>query len=147
MDSRATTHITNDTGKLSYVEPYKSNDMIFTGNGNALPISHVGDTCVSTKEGNFKLNDVFVVPYLKKNLLSVGKFTSDNSCTFKFPFSNFVVNDQNQKIIVKGHKMRQLYALNGVIHEALSAIRKEKTPLLQFGISELDIHIQKYYLC
>ena len=55
-DSGATAHMTNDTGKLSYDEPYKGNDMIFVGDGNALPISHVGDVCVSTKEEKFKLN-------------------------------------------------------------------------------------------
>ena len=87
--------MTNDIGKLSYVEPYKGKDLIFVGNGNALPISHVGDACVSTKEGILNLNDVLVVPHLKKNLLSVGKFTFDNSCTFEFTSSDFVFEDQN----------------------------------------------------
>lgn len=86
--------MTNNTCKLSYVKPYKGNDMIFVGNGNALPISHVGNACVFTKEGKFKLNDVLVVTHLKKNLLSVGKFTSDNSCTFECTSFDFVVKDQ-----------------------------------------------------
>nr|CAN64533.1 hypothetical protein VITISV_035920 [Vitis vinifera] len=89
VDFRATARVTNDT----------SNDIIFVGNGNALPISHVGDAYVSTKEGKFKLNDMLVVPHLKKNLLSVGKSTSDNSCTSEFTSFDFVVKGQNKKII------------------------------------------------
>ena len=68
---------------------------------------------------------MLVVPHLKKNLLSVGKFTSDNSCTFESTFFDFVVKDQNQKIIARGHKKGQLYALDGVIHEPFECIRKE----------------------
>lgn len=63
MDLGATTHTINDMSKLSYVESLSGNDMIFVGNGNALPMSHVGDACVFTKEGKFKLNDVLVVPH------------------------------------------------------------------------------------
>ena len=49
MDLGATTHMINDISKLSYVELLSGNDMIFVGNGNALPISHVGDARVFTK--------------------------------------------------------------------------------------------------
>ena len=124
VDSGATSHMTNDPGKLSSIKPYKGNDMIYVGDGNSLPISHIGDAHVSTKEGNFKLNNVLVVPELKKNLLSVGKFTSDNSCIFEFTSSGFVVKDRNQRTIARGHKKGQLYALDGIFHEAFSAIRK-----------------------
>ena len=116
------------------------------GNGNALPISHVGDACVSTKEGKFKLNDMLVVPHLKKNLLSVGKSTSDNSCTSEFTSFDFVVKGQNKKIIERGYKKGQLHALDGVIHEPLSVIRKECASSTVW-INDLDILIQKYYLC
>ena len=61
---------------------------------------------------------------LKKNMLSVGKFTSENICTFEFTSSGLVVKDQNQETIVRGHKKGQLYALDGTFQEALSAIRK-----------------------
>ena len=124
VDSRATLHMTNDAGKLSSIEQYNGNNMIYVGDGNGLPISHIGDACVTSKEGNFNLKDVLVVPNLKKNLLSVKKFTSDNSCTFEFTSSGFIVKDQNQTIITRGHKKGQLYALDGIFHKALSAIRK-----------------------
>ncbi|TXG67661.1 hypothetical protein EZV62_008936 [Acer yangbiense] len=140
-DSRATTHMTNDAGKLSSIQRYDGNDMIYVGDGNGSPISHIDDAHVTTHEGMFKLNDVLIVPELKKNLLFVGKFTSDNSCTFEFTSSDFVVKDRNQRIIARGHKKGQLYALDDIFHEALSAIRKGGSPH-QSGINDLDILIQ-----
>ena len=42
QDSGATTHIT-----LSYVKPYKANDVIYVGNGNKLNIlMYTGSACV-----------------------------------------------------------------------------------------------------
>ncbi|MCH98428.1 hypothetical protein A2U01_0019430, partial [Trifolium medium] len=67
--------------------------------------------------------DVLVVPDLKNNLLSVGKFVSDNHCSFEFTSSGFVIKDQNQRMIARGHKKGQLYTLEGDCQEALSAIR------------------------
>ena len=52
VDSRANSHMTNDAGKLISLEPYNGNDLIYVGDGNGLCISHIGDTCFSTQEGN-----------------------------------------------------------------------------------------------
>lgn len=65
VDYGATSHMMNDAGKLSSIENYKGNDMIYVGDGYALPISHVGDACLTTKEGKLKLKNVLVVPGLK----------------------------------------------------------------------------------
>lgn len=113
----------NDAGNLSYVKPYHGNDVIYVGDGNSIPITHTGDINVATTNGNIKLNDVLVVPELKKNLLSVGNFASDNHCSFEFTHFGFIIKDQNQRMIAKGHKKGQLYTLGGSYHEALSAIR------------------------
>lgn len=80
-----------------------------------------GITLPSTRNLNFK--DVHVVPDLKKNLLSVGKFASDNYCCFEFTSCGFIIKDHNQTIIARGHKERQLYTLKEGHQKALSAIR------------------------
>lgn len=36
----ATSHMTNDAGKLSHIHPYKVRDVIYVGDGNSLSISH-----------------------------------------------------------------------------------------------------------
>ncbi|KAI5666315.1 hypothetical protein M9H77_16168 [Catharanthus roseus] len=72
MDSGATSHMTNNVGILSDLKPYKDSNDIYLGNGNKLAITHTGDTCV----GKINLQDVHVVPKLKKNLVSS---TADNT--------------------------------------------------------------------
>lgn len=42
--------------------------MIFVGDGTGLHISHIGNANITAKEGNLKLNNVLVVPELRKNL-------------------------------------------------------------------------------
>lgn len=116
--------MTNDTGKLSYKIPYNGNDMIYVGDGNCLPITYTGDAHVVTSEGKLNLKYVLVVPNLKKNLLFVGKFTSDNLCTFEFTSSGFFIKYQTKRTIARGHKRGQLYALDDNKQEVLSAIRK-----------------------
>lgn len=78
--------------------------MIFVDNGYSLPISHVGDAKIKTNCGKVPLHDVLVVPLLKKNLLFAGKLTNDYPCMFEFTFSNFVIKDQQKRILVQGHK-------------------------------------------
>ena len=60
VDSGATTHITNDLGKMSQVIPYKGHDAIFVGNGEALRISHIGKARLKTKHRDLKLKNYWL---------------------------------------------------------------------------------------
>lgn len=82
VDSGATSHMTNNAGKLLNPKIYEGPDTIYVGNGNELSISHIGNAHMFTKHGKLLLKDVLEVPELKKNLLSVGQLTSDNSFVF-----------------------------------------------------------------
>ena len=73
----------------------------------------------------------------KIKLLTDGKFTTNNLCTFEFTSSSFVVKDQNQRTIARGHKKGQLCTLNGNYQDTFSTINK----LHQFGINNLNIRI------
>ena len=84
MESGATTHITNDLGKMSQVIPYKGNDAIFVGNEEALRISHIGKARLKTKNRDLKLKKLLVVPEIKKKLLSIGQLTFYNPCSIEF---------------------------------------------------------------
>lgn len=72
-----------------------------------------GEININTQNGQLNLKDVLVVPDLKKNLLSVGKLTTDNVCTLEFTSSDFVVKDRHQRVIARGRKKGQLYAFGG----------------------------------
>ena len=76
-----------------------------------------------TSQGNLQLNDVLVVPKLKKNLLSVSQLIDDNSCIFEFNSDGFVIKDHNQQVLAKGLRKGNLYALEESHLEALSAIQ------------------------
>ena len=66
VDSGATTHITNDPGKMSQVIPYKGHDAIFVGNGEALRISHIAEARLKTKHRDLKFKKLLVVQKLRK---------------------------------------------------------------------------------
>jgi len=108
VDSGASTHMTNSSGKLSNLKPYKGTDKIVVGNGSELNITHIGSGSVS----GLKLNEVLVVPELKKKLLSVSKLTKDNYCTIEFDESTFDVKDKvTGKQLAKGSRRGGIYAL------------------------------------
>ena len=96
VDSIATTHMTNQRGKLKPLRPYFGNDHSFVGNGQSLPITHIGDVYLNTSIGKLALKNVLVVPKIKKNLLFVSQLIDDNACSFEFNSSGFVIKDSKQ---------------------------------------------------
>ncbi|KAK9214354.1 hypothetical protein WN944_006343 [Citrus x changshan-huyou] len=96
-DWGATSHMTNNKGNIDKPVLYKGNDKRFVGNGQGLHITHVGNASLNTDYGKLKLNNVLVVPKLKKNLLSVGQLIKDNKCSFEFNSDGFVVKNQEKQ--------------------------------------------------
>ena len=129
VDLGATTHITNDLGKMSQVIPYKGLDAIFVGNGEALRISHIGEARLKTKHRDLKLKKLLVVPEIKKNLLSIGQLTSDNACSIEFSSTGFVIKDQLQQVLARGTKKEGLYALEENVIQAMTVTRSSNASL------------------
>ncbi|KAL5726237.1 hypothetical protein ACHQM5_009293 [Ranunculus cassubicifolius] len=44
LDSGATNHITNAVDNLSFTRPYSGHDQVTVGNGEGLPITHIGSS-------------------------------------------------------------------------------------------------------
>jgi hypothetical protein len=82
IDSGASYHTTPTTGMLSHSHPPPSTHptSIVVGNGSTLPVTLVG---ASVLPGPFYLNDVLVARHIAHNLLSVRRFTTDNSCSIE----------------------------------------------------------------
>ncbi|KAK9951723.1 hypothetical protein M0R45_007159 [Rubus argutus] len=57
---------------------------VFMGNGDSMPISHTSNLPISLGSSHFSLRDVFRIPSIRKNLLSVARFTKDNHVVFLF---------------------------------------------------------------
>jgi hypothetical protein len=92
IDSGASYHTTPTVGTLSRSHPLRPSHpcSIVVGNGSTLPVTSVG---ASVLPGPFYFNDVLVAPHITHNLLSVRRFTTDNSCSVEFDPSGFSVKD------------------------------------------------------
>ena len=82
LDSGATNHVTPDLSNLSIHSEYHGLDQLSVGNGAGMPISLVGMTSFSIANNHFTFKDIFHIPQIFKNLLSVSKFTHDNDVFF-----------------------------------------------------------------
>ncbi|GKV35758.1 hypothetical protein SLEP1_g43978 [Rubroshorea leprosula] len=100
IDSGANTHVSSALGNLSHSSPYSGSEFIQVGNGQLLPVTHSGNTVLSSSSHSFKLNNVLVSPYLHKNLISVRQFTKDNNCSVEFDSSGSSVKDIHSKNVL-----------------------------------------------
>jgi histone deacetylase 1/2 len=111
-DTGANQHVTPDLATLTASEPYLGNDNLHVGDGEGLPISHLGHTKIYTPHRSFTLSNVFHVPAITKPLLSVQKFYLDNNVYFEFHPCVFYVMDLNTyEILLSGQSKDGLYAL------------------------------------
>ncbi|KAL4298416.1 hypothetical protein GQ457_12G017720 [Hibiscus cannabinus] len=83
-DSGATHHVTSEGLTPSISSPYTGKGQVHLGDGSSLDISHIGQATFSTYDRTLHLNDLLHVPHINKKLLSVSKFTRDNSVYFEF---------------------------------------------------------------
>ena len=89
-DTGSTNHLTNDLQNLNlHLEPYHGSDQIYIGNGADLPIKNIGSATISTPTHSFTLSQLLYVPQIKKNLISVNQFTSENNAYIEFHLSFF----------------------------------------------------------
>ncbi|KAJ0853298.1 putative RNA-directed DNA polymerase [Helianthus annuus] len=115
-DTGATTHMLPNNNTLQTSTPTQGNQNVYFGNGQSLPITHVGNTKIL---GNLALNNVLVVPNLTKNLLSIGKLTEDNPVDVIFSHPYFYIQDrQTKETLARGCREDGLYVLRQT-HEAL----------------------------
>jgi hypothetical protein len=109
--SGATNHMTPHPGHIlsprppSLVHP----SSILVDNSSILPVTSVGDSVLS---GPFYLNDVLVAPDLVQSLLSIHRFTTDNSCSVEFdPFGLFVKDLATKRMLTRYDSIGLLYTL------------------------------------
>ena len=69
-ETGASAHMNVDFGKLHTLSNYFGSEKIIAGNGEALNITHIGSTDLKVVNNRLKLNNILVVPEIKKKLLS-----------------------------------------------------------------------------
>ncbi|KAJ9536095.1 hypothetical protein OSB04_un000733 [Centaurea solstitialis] len=92
MDSGATRHMTFNQGTMHSLTPCNSN-FIQVGNGAMVPARYIGQCTLPYSLHPLHLKNVLVSDKLIKNLISVRRFTIDNSVSVEFDPFGFTVKD------------------------------------------------------
>ncbi|GJY60112.1 PLAC8 family protein [Tanacetum coccineum] len=116
VDSGCSNHMTGDKEKLKDVSKYTGSRVVVTANNSKLPIAHVGNTIVSPlcNDTNVSLKDVFHVPGMKKNLMSVPQLTSSGQYVLFGPqdvkvYRNLEVHGDP---VMMGQRMESVYVMS-----------------------------------
>ena len=93
LDSGASSHVTDSQGILTSSSHSLKHvpSTILVGNGEHLPVRATRSTTLHPH--NFRLTDILVSPHVVTSLISVRKFTKDNSCSIEFFPCDFLVKD------------------------------------------------------
>lgn len=110
-NSGASNHYTPFGDNIQQSMSYSGGDNLYVGNRTCLDISLIGKSSFDSTLFCFLLTDILHTPSLTKNLLSVSKFTRDNSCFFKFhPDICFIKDLQTKKVLLQGKLHKGRYA-------------------------------------
>ena len=143
-DSGATHHLTSDLANLNVrVDEYHGQEQICVGNGNSLPITHIGTTQLLSPSSSFKLHDVLHVPQISQNLLSIQKFTTDTHTFVELHPKFFNVKDQpTGKLLLHCPSRNGLYPFPFVINKTQRSNKTLGSPSAFVGerVSHLQWH-------
>jgi len=111
LDSGASFHVTSDQSQLASTTPITEGASVQTADGTLCYITHKGSLC----DPHFTVPNIFFVPELSMDLLSVGQIT-DHNCFVGFDDSSCFVQDlRTGEVIGTGRRRRaapRLYILD-----------------------------------
>ncbi|KAG8489617.1 hypothetical protein CXB51_017591 [Gossypium anomalum] len=109
-DTGATHHVCQNASGLNTSTPYSGNSSLLMGNGAPTRISSIGHTVLPTPNKVLHLSNVLCVPSIRKNLMSVSQFASDNNVFFEFHPLYCVIKDaQTHEVLMRGRVRDGLY--------------------------------------
>jgi hypothetical protein len=112
LDSGATDHITGELEKLTMLERYKDNHLVWAANGASMDINHIGKSIIPTTSHPLDLNHVLHVPRVHKHLVSIHHFNLDNHTFIELHSYFFLIKDQIMKrVLLCGPSRGGLYPL------------------------------------
>lgn len=93
LDSETPHNVTADLNNLSLYTLYVVPDDVVIGDGSGLHITHTGSISLPTRTRTFNLDNIFCVPNMKKNLISIYLFCDTNHVSIEFLPTIFHVKD------------------------------------------------------
>jgi len=116
VDSGCSNHMTGDRQKLQNCSEYKGNRVVVTADNSRLPIAHIGKAIVTPRysPNQVPLQDVYHVPGMKKNLLSVAQLTSSGHYVWFGPQNVKVFRDLKifEKPTMEGRRLESVYVMS-----------------------------------
>lgn len=104
--------MTSHEGILHNLRPHTESDRVLIANGDFLHITHIGDATLGSGSSKIILSDVLLVSDLERNLLSIGKLTTDYPVNCEFSDDDFVIKDRvTQRVLMEGTKQGNLYTI------------------------------------
>ncbi|KAG8488797.1 hypothetical protein CXB51_016823 [Gossypium anomalum] len=124
--SEATHHVCRDALALHEFTPYLGKASLLMGDGTATMISSIGNSVLPMQSKLLCLTNVFCVPNIRKNLLSVSQFGTNNDMFFEFYPTYFVVKDaMTWEILLTGHIRDGLYQFSSPV----MTVQSSKAPV------------------
>ena len=90
-DTGAFDHITLDLSQFSIHQQSTAGETVTMGNGQELPVTHIGNGNLLAPFHNFNLNNILGVPQIGSNLLSVHKLCLQNNAFCYFDAYQFSI--------------------------------------------------------
>ena len=119
IDSGVSHNIIGDLANLSIHFEYNDTDEVVIGDGSGLHVSHVGSLVLKSPTHTFHLNDTICVPNIRKNLIFVHHFTSQNNVFVEFHSLFFLVKDKiTGAVLLKGACENGVYTLSNLLVQA-----------------------------
>ncbi|KAE8736454.1 PLAC8 family protein [Hibiscus syriacus] len=116
VDSGCSNHMTGDKQKLQNLSEYNGGRVVVTGDNSRLPITHIGKTIVTPRynTNQVQLQDVYHVPGMKKNLLSVAQLTSSGHYVLFGPQDVKVYRDVkiSETPTMEGRRLESIYVMS-----------------------------------
>ncbi|KAL3519528.1 hypothetical protein ACH5RR_017677 [Cinchona calisaya] len=133
IDSGCSNHMTGDKRKLTNLTEYKGGRVVVTTDNSRLPITHIGNATILPRYNSHqvKLQHVYHVHGMKKNLLSVSQLTASGNFVL---FGSVEVRVyQNKKItgtpIMQCKRMETVYVMSAQEAYVDKARKNETTDL------------------
>jgi hypothetical protein len=102
LDSGASFHVTSDQSRLPSTTPVTEGTSVQIADGTLYHVTHKG----SLSDSNFTVPNIFFVPELSMNLLSVGQIT-DHNCFVGFDDSSCFVQDRHTGDVIGTGRRRK----------------------------------------
>ncbi|PHT43340.1 hypothetical protein CQW23_17365 [Capsicum baccatum] len=155
VDSKCSNHITGDKEKLQHLSEYKGSKVVVTTNNSKLSIAYIGNTVVSPQHSDIEvtLQNVYHVPSMKKNLLSVAQLTSSGYFVLFGPQDVMVYRDLEtiEEPVMKGQRLESVYVMP-VEAAHIDKMKRNKTAdmwhmwLGQVSYSKLEVIMKRLML-